>query len=89
MPEYLRSNTGMKELDRVLGGGLVAGDGAEVGGGLGQGDGLAVLRAHHEGVHRAILLHKAEVVPVPLGFVFGETVDFDPGVVKIQEDHLA
>ena len=25
MPEYLRSNTGMKELDRVLGGGLVAG----------------------------------------------------------------
>ena len=25
MPEYLRSNTGMQELDRVLGGGLVAG----------------------------------------------------------------
>ena len=40
--------------------------------------GLTAFCAHHEGVDRAVLLHKAEVGLVPVRLVLGEAVDLDP-----------
>ena len=42
-------------------------------------NGFARGRAHQEGIDRAVLLDKAEVAAVPVGFFLGEAVDLYTG----------
>jgi len=48
---------------------------------------LSCLCSHHKGIHRTVFLHKTEVVSVPVGLFFSETLNLNQSISLTKTRH--